>query len=148
MLSDERITYVQGPNVYRTGQVAELATGMLVGAIRNPGHPAITTSTDAGLHWAPPLDAAGVDTPSCQVSILGLGPNYFWHDALLMAAPWGAELGVSVPFLSPSHPEILPERAWGGPLPVETSSELNGIYRMFRMTPETHSSGVYESRLE
>ena len=53
------------------------------------GHPATTMSTDAGLSWSAPADAAGVDVPSCQVSLLGLGPNNFWHDALLMAAPWG-----------------------------------------------------------
>ena len=78
-------------------QVAELSygpsAGMLVGAIRNPGHPAMTFSSDAGLSWTAPVLVPGVAVPSSQVSLLDLGANCFWHDALLMAAPWGPELG-------------------------------------------------------
>jgi hypothetical protein len=78
-------------------QVAEVmwpADGLLVAVIRNPGHPAMTFSSDGGLSWKPPALASGVDVPSSQISLMSLGANEFWHGAVLMAAPWGAELGV------------------------------------------------------
>ena len=40
-----------------------------------------------------PALASGVDVPSSQISLTSLGANMFWHSALLMAAPWGPELG-------------------------------------------------------
>ena len=78
-------------------QVAEVmwpAAGRLVAVIRNPGHPAMSFSSDGGSSWAPPMLATGVDVPSSQISLMSLGANKFWHGALLMAAPWAPELGV------------------------------------------------------
>ena len=77
-------------------QVAEVmwpADGLLAAVIRNPGHPAMTFSRNGGATWTTPALAGGVDVPSSQISLMSLGANTFWHGALLMAAPWGAELG-------------------------------------------------------
>ena len=114
-------------------QVAEVmwpAEGLLVAVIRDPGHPAMTFSSDGGLTFTAPVLASGVCVPSSQISLMSLGANRFWHGALLMAAPWGPELGVRgnmTVSVSPSM-NATPTDGWTAMLALDSDPTAYGGY--------------------
>ena len=120
-------------------EIAELvSSGALVGTIRNPGHLASVTSTDGGSTWSAPVNVDSVAAASCQVSVLGLGPNYFWQNLTISTNPGpnnGSATGWhSPPALDPADPAMYGDNSpmanlsaassWGHPLGVVPRQHL------------------------